>query len=153
MDPLCTNKLTQEKCQRIMKFCFSGGKTKIIIPLLCIRSGDKWLVKQKGDYNTPLKSSVGDDPFVPPSTGWLFNKERRDYENDQPSSQMRKWGDFEEDPSLICSMPSTSPPCCLTVTLSGAAKEAQGDCEGEYKSTGLVSMGKQVTDTLQAFCI
>ena len=30
MDPLCTNKLTQGKCQRLEKFCCSGGKTKII---------------------------------------------------------------------------------------------------------------------------
>merc|ERR1712037_857601 len=36
------------------------------------------------------------------------------------------------------------PPCCLTVSLSGAAKEAQGECEGEYKSTGLVSAGREV---------
>ena len=33
MAPLCTNKLTQEKCQRMMKFCCSGGKIKIIIIL------------------------------------------------------------------------------------------------------------------------
>ena len=32
-DPLCTNKFTQEKCQRMMKFCCSGGKTEIVIPL------------------------------------------------------------------------------------------------------------------------
>ena len=76
--------------------------------------------------------------FLPlPQIGWLFSKGE----------------DFEEDPSLICSQPSSSPPCCLTVTLSGAAKEAHADCEGEYKSTGLVSMGKHVSSTLQAFVI
>ena len=129
MDPLCTNKLTQEKCQRMTKFCCSGGKTKFICSLFCIRSGDKWLVEQKGHGPTlSLKSSKEADPFLPPTTGWLFYNE----------------GDFEEDPSLTCSPPSNSPPCCLTVTLSGAAKEAHGDCQGEYKSTGLISMGRPV---------
>ena len=129
MDPLCTNKFTQEKCQRRMKFCCSGGKTEISIPLFCIRSGDEWLVEMKG--YTSLKANVGVNPFLPPATGWSFYN--------------WKTKDFEEDSSLICSlMPSTSPPCCLTVTLSGAAKETQGDCEGEYKSTGLISMGRKV---------
>ena len=127
MDPLCTNKLTQGKCQRMMKFCCSGGKTKITVPLICIRSGDLWLVRQKGSCAS-LGASVGPNPFLPPSTGWMFYKS----------------GNFEEDPSLTCSLPSTSPPCCLTVTLSGAAKKAHGDCEGEYKSTGLISMGRPV---------
>ena len=129
MDPLCTNKLTQEKCQRMMKFCCSGGKTEISIPLFCIRSGDKWLVEQKG-YSPSLKTREEADPFLPPTTGWLFFK--------------TAGVDFKEDPSLTCSPPSNSPPCCLTVTLSGAAKEAHGDCEGEYKSTGLISMGRPV---------
>ena len=31
MDPLSTNKFTQEKCQRMAKFCCTGGKTKDII--------------------------------------------------------------------------------------------------------------------------
>ena len=97
-----------------------------VFPLICIRSGDKWLVEQEGDL--ALKATVGEDPFLPPTTGWMYSK----------------GGDFEEDPSLTCSLPSSSPPCCLTVTMSGAAKEAHGDCEGEYKSTGLISMGKKV---------
>ena len=119
----------------MVKFCSSGGKTKITINLFCIRSGDEWLVQEEGYTTAWLKASVGENPFLPPTTGWLFyNMKTRDY---------------EEDPSLRCSLPSTSPPCCLTVTLTGAAKEAHGDCEGEYKSTGLISMGKQVTGTLQ----
>ena len=72
---------------------------------------------------------MGVDPFLPPANGWLFHNGR---------------GEFVEDPSLTWTLPSTSPPCRLMVTLSGAAKEAHGDCEGEYKSTGLISMGKQV---------
>ena len=94
------------------------------------------MVEKKG-RGVSLKTREDTDPFIPPSTGWLFNNYR----------------DFEEDPSLTCSLPSTSPPCCLTVTLSGAAKEAHGHCEGEYKSTGLTSMGRQVTGRLQAFVI
>ena len=126
MDPLSTNKLTREKCQRLMKLCCTGGKTKYISPLPCIRSKDKWLVEME-EYPTSLKANVGADPFLPPTTGWLFYREY-----------------LKEDPSLTCTLPSTSPPCCLTVTLSGAAKEAQGDCEGEYNSTGLISMGRKV---------
>ena len=127
MAPLCTNNLTQEKCQRMTKFCCSGGKIKILIHLFCIRSGDEWQVEEKG-YLPSLKSSKEVDPFLPPTTGWLFN-----------GGEV-----FEEDPSLTCSPPSQSPPCCLTVTLSGAAKEAHEDCEGEYKSTGLISTGRPV---------
>ena len=134
MDPLSTNKLTHEKCQRSVKFCCSGGKTEIIISLFCTRSGDEWLVQQEGYSTAWMKVNVGAcEPFLPPTTGWLFYN--------------RETGHFEEDPSLTCSLPSTSPPCCLTVTLTGAAKEACGDCEGEYKSTGLISMGRPVNIT------
>jgi len=45
---------------------------------------------------------------------------------------------------LSCSLPESSPPCCLTLTLSGAAKKAFGHCEGEYRSTGLISAGRKV---------
>ena len=120
MDPLCTNKLTQEKCQRIMKFCCSGGKTQIIFSLFCIRSGEEWQVKH-GEYIVYLKSSKEVNPFLPPTTGWWFNKGR---------------GFFEEDLSLTCSPPSNSPPCCLTVTLSGAAKEVQEHWVGQHGKAG-----------------
>ena len=71
--------------------------------------------------------------MLPPTTGWLF--------------KINKWwtGEFKKDPYLNCTLPSTLPPCCLTVTLQGAAKEAHGDCEGEYKSIGLISMGREVS--------
>ena len=52
---------------------------------------------------------------------------------------------YEDDPTLTCRLPPTSPPCCLTVSLSGPAKEAQGKCEGVYMSTGLFSLGREVT--------
>ena len=83
-----------------------------------------------------LKASVGVEPNQPPSTGWKF------------------WGvggGWEVDATICCNIYVNSPPCCLTVTLSGAAKEAHGffgkpirNCEGEYKSTGLMSMGRPV---------
>ena len=129
MAPLCTDKLTREKCQRKMNFCCSGGKTKIIVHLFCIRSGDEWVVRQ-GNYTAFLKSSEAADPFLPPTMGWLFYN--------------WKTYDYEEDETLTWSLPSSSPPCCLTLTLSGAAKEAHGHCEGEYKSTGLISQGRPV---------
>ena len=100
-----------------------------MINIFCIRSGDKWLVEEEG-YAASLKTREEADPFLPPTSGWLVNK---------------GYQVFEEDPTLTCSPPSNSPPCCLTVTLSGAAKEAHEDCEGEYKSTGLISAGKRVT--------
>ena len=86
--------------------------------IFSIRSKDEWVVELGGRYKA-LKANVGADSLLPPTTGWLFQNWERE--------------NFEEDPSLICTLPSTSPPCCLTVTLSGAAKEAHGDCEGEYQ--------------------
>ena len=73
---------------------------------------------------------MGVEPNKPPTTGWKFwnwNKE-----------------DFEYDPSLTCSIFDNSPPCCLTVSLTGDAKAYQGKCEGEYKITELTSCGKPV---------
>ena len=72
---------------------------------------------------------MGAEPNQPPSTGWKF------YNWDTG---------YEVDTTISCSIYVNSPPCCLTVTLSGAAKEAHGKCEGEYKSTGLISMGRPV---------
>ena len=94
------------------------------------RSGDKWLVGEKG-YRAFLKASVqGEEPNQPPTTGWKFyNWETRMY---------------EEAPGLTCTIPTTSPSCCLTVSLSGRAKEIQGKCEGKYESTGMFSFGREV---------
>ena len=64
----------------------------------------------------------------PPSHGWKF------YKFDT--------GEWLADETIISQV--SSPPCCLTVSLSGAAKETQARCEGKYKSTGLVSMGREV---------
>ena len=34
--------------------------------------------------------------------------------------------------------------CSITVSLSGLAKDIQGECKAEYKDTRLISMGRQV---------
>ena len=103
-----------------------------IVPLshFSPRSKDEWLVGEKGD-DALLKASLGAVPNQPPTTGWMFfNRATRDWKADE---------------SLSCSSNFiSSSPCCLTIGLTGAAKEAQGKCEGEYKSTGLVSMGRPV---------
>ena len=72
-----------------------------------------------------MKASVGGEPNRPPKSGWKFLDK-----------------DYKEDPSMTCT--DVLAPCCLTVRLSGPAKEAQGNCEGEYQSTGLMMNGKQV---------
>ena len=101
----------------------SGGKSPLI---LILRSGNEWYV------GSGLKASVGDDPTIPPTTGWKF------YNFDTKA--------FEADPHLMCNSSPPSPSCSITVSLSGLAKEIQGDCEGEYKDTGLRSMGRKVID-------
>ena len=99
---------------------------RIVLPSVPFpRLKDNWVVGYiKGGLTTELKASVGAVPNQPPTTGWKY------YSYD--------------DETLSCIIPVTSPSCCLTVSLSGAAKETQGKCEGEYKSIGLTSAGKPV---------
>ena len=73
--------------------------------------------------------AYADDPNKPPIAGWQF------YNYD---------GELLDDETLTCRVASVSPPCRLTVSLNGSAKEVQGQCGGEYKSTGLTSLGRQV---------
>ena len=96
-----------------------------------IRSGEEWLVRVEDSNLSALKARVGEDPTLPPSTGWQF---------------INNQGQFEEDPSVRCrARPAGSFPCSVTLKLSGPAKDFQGKCEGEYKDTGLRSQGRQVT--------
>ena len=78
-----------------------------------------------------LKAAAEGDSKRPPATGWKFyNLEAAEY---------------EDDATATCTLSEVpSPPCLLTLTLTGSAKEFQGNCEGEYKSTGLFSNGRQV---------
>ena len=102
---------------------------KVSLSLLLTRSDGEWRIGKKGG-DAYLKASVGDKPIQPPTSQWRFINFDTGY--------------YEDDANMRCSTPSTSTPCCLTVNLSGAAKEAQAKCEGEYKSTGLVSAGREV---------
>ena len=80
-------------------------------------------------YVAYLKASVGDDQLIPPTTGWKFrNTDTKSYEEDQ---------------HLRCSITPASS-CSMRVSLKGLAKEFQGECEGEYKETGLRSAGRKV---------
>ena len=97
--------------------------------IFSIRSNDKWVVDQ-GSYRA-LNASVGADPLLPPTTGWLFKNQDTDI--------------FEKDTSLECAPPqASSPPCCLTINLTGPAKDAVGQSEGVYHSTELMSKGRKV---------
>ena len=80
-----------------------------------------------------LSASVGDNPTVPPITGWQFYN--FDTEED------------EEDLSVTCHILSNSPSCILTVSLTGLAKEFQPECEGEYEDIGFKSSGRQVAES------
>ena len=122
-----TDWLTQEKCQLILTFFCTGGKSPSFF--LLSRSGNEWLVELEGS-GAHLKSSVGQGMFIPPTTGWEFYNLETDT--------------YQEDPQLRCSSTSTSSSCSVTVSLSGLAKEIQGECEGEYKDTGLRSAGRKV---------
>ena len=76
------------------------------------------MLKAKKDVN---------EPNQPPYSGWQFLNGR----------------DFQSDEHLTCSSDPLSP-CSIELSLSGAAKEKHGQCEGMYQSTGLMNMGRQV---------
>ena len=71
----------------------------------------------------------------PSTTGWQF----KNWSTDK----------YEDDGSLTCNNFIASAPCYLTLSLNGGAKEVQGKCEGVYKRTGLVSMGREVREIYQ----
>ena len=77
-----------------------------------------------------LRAIVGEDPLIPPTTGWMIgNCDTKEY---------------EKDPQFKCSSTPSSSCYSVTVSLSGLAKEIQGECEGQYKDTGLRSAGRKV---------
>ena len=94
------------------------------------RSNDEWLVGRDEDH-VLLRASAEAGSSQPPAKGWNY----RHYSNSE----------WTVDNTISCHIfDVSSPPCCLTISLSGAAKEAEGICEGEYKSTGLFSLGRPV---------
>ena len=94
------------------------------------RSGNEWQVRRDGSVLVFLKASVGDDPTIPPTTGWRFLN--IDTLKD------------EEDQHLTCKISSASSSCRITVSLKGLAKEILRGCEGEYEETDLECAGKTV---------
>ena len=124
-----TNKLTQRRYQTSSTTsCCTGEKSPL--SFLFSRSKDEWLVGGKGGHAW-LRASATALSDQPTPDGWKF------FNNTT--------GEWEADKTVSCTIPPTSLPCCLAVSLSGAAKEAHGDCEGEYKSTELMSMGRPVS--------
>ena len=109
------------------------------IPLILIifRSNDDWIVGEVwGEKRvTLLKAPVSVDPNQPPSTGWQFNNN----------------GKYEEDESLICTNQAELPCCSITLSLRSEAKKEKFYCEGKYKRTGLISMGREVNSGYQHF--
>ena len=83
--------------------------------------------KTKAQLRAPV---VEEEPDQPPSTGWKF------YNSDTV--------EFESDESLSCTAFVDSPPCQITIRLDGEAKRVQGECEGEYEPTKLISAGRTV---------
>ena len=127
-----TDKLNQEKCQATLTTICSGEK--VLILFLLSRSGNEWLVQREGGVPV-LKATVQENPLIPPTTGWKFNPDLN------PTLTTKE---YEEDPQLRCSSTPTSSSCIVTVSLSGEAKEFQGECIGQYNDTGLRSAGKKV---------
>ena len=100
------------------------------------RSGVEWHVgtkrEKKDDFVAVKAQVVGDDPTPLTSTDWKYWK---DWDT----------GNFESDPTLICTLPEDSPPCSVRLTLRGLAKDIQGKCQGLYKECkGLRSFGRKV---------
>ena len=128
-DLQCTDTLTLRRYKSLTNFFCTGEKSSL--PLLFpTRSGDEWLVGEKG-LRALLKASVGNNPDQPPTNGWKF------YNFDTY--------DYVDDPSLSCTLP-TSTSCVLTVVLTNLEEHAE--CAGVYKATGLVSMGREVEAVL-----
>ena len=114
VDLQSTDRLTQEKCQAITILFYTGDRIPSFF--LLSRSVNEWLVGEEGN-EVGLKENVGEDPLIPPTTGWKF------YNKDMKA--------FEEDAHLTYIGPtaSESASCSITVSLSGRAKDIQRDCE------------------------
>ena len=75
---------------------------------------------------------MGNDPDQPPTNGWKFYNFAKD--------------DYVDDPSLSCTLPTSTSSCILTVVLTNLEEHAE--CAGVYKATGLVSTGRKVETVL-----
>ena len=124
----CTSRLNQRRYAATGTLSCTG-ETVVPISLFSRREG-VWLVGEEGEA-VLLKASVVDGETIqPPSAGWKYlNVNTEEYDSDE---------------SLICSAFVNAPPCHLTITLSGRAKELQGECGGEYEPTEMISVGRTV---------
>ena len=75
---------------------------------------------------------MGNNPDQPPTNGWKF------YNFDTY--------DYVDDPSLSCTLPTSTSSCILTMVLTNLERHAE--CAGIYKATGLVSAGRKVEAVL-----
>ena len=107
-------------------------------PLLPPRLESDWFVGEEKKVAL-LKAKVGGYPNQPPRTGWRFYNLNHDL--------------YLEDESLTCTNDPGSLCRIVTVSLSGEAKGKMPQCEGRYESTGLISMGRQVSDHILILCL
>ena len=124
----CTSRLTRRRYQATRTTCCTGER--VSPPYLFSRRGGEWLVGQEGNIACLKASVVEDEPDQHPSAGWKFY------------TWITK--EYDCDESLICTEFLNAPPCHLTITLSGRAKELQGECGGEYEPTEMISVGRTV---------
>ena len=107
-------------------------------PLLPPRLESEWFVGEENKIAL-MKAKVGGYPNQPPRTGWRFYNLNHDL--------------YLEDESLTCTNDPGSLCRIVTVSLSGEAKGKMPQCEGMYESTGLISMGRQVSDHILILCL
>ena len=100
-------------------------------PSLVPRFEGEWFVGEEKKIAL-MKAKVGRYPNQPPRTGWRFYNQNQNL--------------YEEDESFTCTNNPGSLCHIVTVSLSGEAKGRMPQCEGRYESTGLISMGRQVSD-------
>ena len=55
-----------------------------------------------------------------------------------------KGGEFEDDPSVLCTNQREEPCCKITVSLNKEAAGSTDYCAGVYESTNLLSLGRKV---------
>ena len=123
-----TSRLTRRRFQANTNPCCTGKR--VVTLHLFSRRGGEWLVGQEGNIACLKASVVEDEPDQHPSAGWKFY------------TWITK--EYDCDESLICTEFLNAPPCHLTITLSGRAKELQGECGGEYEPTEMISVGRTV---------
>ena len=96
-----------------------------------------------------MKAPAGLDPNQPPTTGWQFSKEVIIWEGADFQIFRNKFkdGEFEDDPSVLCTNQREEPCCKITVSLS--KEVGHSFSAGVYERTNLLSMGREVVTVSQ----